>query len=195
MILAATLAAVLSSGAATMATERTVTKAAVYLVSQPSFLAPRSSPIAVQRGEKVRLEEGPKGSWLQVSVTQRGKKVVGFVHASYLSDRPVAFRVEAAEVEGRSTVSGHYNLAVGGFREEVAKTRQQQSPEAKKGYAVIERYLPLRTRKEQNVTPAELAKLASPVDSAPLLAFLAEGGLRGAPPPPAPPKAVLEEGR
>ncbi len=159
--------------------ERTVTKASVYLVQKPSFLAPRASTTPVHRGQKVRLEAPEQGAWLQVSVRQGGKKVVGYLHASYVNDRRVAFKLEQKELEGRSTVSGHYNLAVGGFREEVARKRQASAEDAKRGYAIIDRYMPLQVEdhKGKPLPRAARARL-SPPDSDALRRFLQEGDLR-----------------
>ncbi len=177
MILAVALAAVLSQPAA--APERTVTKASVYLVQQPSFLAPRASTQPVFRGEKVRLEGEDKGAWLQVSVRQRGKKVVGYLHASYVSDTRAAFQLEQKELEGRSTVSGHYNLAVGGFREEVARKRQAEGRDVKRGYDLIERYMPLQIEEKPGRRLSAIARARLlPPDMSGMIRFMEEGQMR-----------------
>jgi hypothetical protein len=159
--------------------ERTVTKASVYLVKSPSFLASRVSPVAVYRNEKVKLEGAPQGSWYLVSYQPRkGPKITGYMHVSYLSDRPVAFRVENKEVEGRGQVSGNYNLAVPGFRQEIAQNRQRSNKDAAAGYRAIEKYMPL-----DHAAAANTARLSSPPDAKVLLAFLHEGRLREPAPP------------
>jgi hypothetical protein len=182
MILVVTLAAVLAQGGPRASPpERTVTKASVYLVQQGSFLAPRASAEPVYRGDKVRLEAEATGAWLQVSVRQGGRKVTGFIHASYVSDRPAAFKLEEKEVEGRSTVSGHYNLAVGGFREEVARKRQADQADLARGYQMVERYMPLKVEGAQarRLPPAARARLL-PADGVALKRFLEQGSLRRA---------------
>ena len=154
--------------------QRTVTKASVYLLKSPSFLAPRASTIAVYRNEKVKLEGAPKGGWYLVSYTPRkGPKLSGYLHASYLSDRPVAFRVENKEVEGRGQMSGNYNLAVPGFKPEVARQRERSNQRAAAGYRTIEHYMPL-----DHATAAKAGQLGSPPDASNLIAFVEEGHLR-----------------
>ena len=154
--------------------QRTVTKASVYLLKSPSFLAPRASTIAVYRNEKVKLEGAPKGGWYLVSYTPRkGPKLTGYLHASYLSDRPVAFRVENKEVDGRGQMSGNYNLAVPGFKQEVAQQRERSNQNAASGYRAIEQYMPL-----DHATAAKAGQLASPPDASNLVAFVEDGHLR-----------------
>ena len=173
MMVALSLSLVLAAGPSD-ANERTVTKASVYLVKSPSFLAPRVSTVAVYRNEKVKLEGAPQGSWYLVSYQPRkGQKITGYVHVSYLSDRPIAFRVDNKEIEGRGQVSGNYNLAVPGFRQEIAQKRQRANADAAAGYRAIEKYMPL-----DHAAAANAAKLSSPPDPAVLMAFLHQGHLR-----------------
>lgn len=148
--------------------ERTVTKASVYLAKSPSFLAPRSSKVALYRNDKVKLEAPPKGGWYLVSFVPRsgGAKQSGYLHLSYLSDRPIAFKVDNKEIEGRGQVSGNYNLAVPGFKPEVARARERSRKDAASGYRAIERYMPL-----------EPTGSASP-DPEALVAFVSDGRLR-----------------
>ncbi len=191
MILAVTLAALLSQAAPqgkaqaqtpnakTNPKERSVSKASVYLVQGPSFLAPRASQQPVFRGERVRLESEPQGSWLQVSVRQGGKRVQGYLHASYLDDGRRDFKLEQKELEGRSTVSGHYNLAVGGFREEVARKRQAESGDRKRGYDLVERYMPLQVEDKpgKRLSAQARARLLPP-DMTNMRRFMEEGEMR-----------------
>jgi hypothetical protein len=173
MMVALSLSLVLAAAPAN-ANERSVTKASVYLVKSPSFLAPRASPVAVYRNEKVKLEGAPQGSWYLVSYQPRkGPKITGYVHVSYLSDRPIAFRVDNKEVEGRGQVSGNYNLAVPGFRQEIAQKRQRSNKDAGAGYRAIEKYMPL-----DHSAAANAARLSSPREPKVLLAFIHEGNLR-----------------
>src|SRR5215211_6033005 len=173
MLVALSLSLALAAAPAD-ANERTVTKASVYLVKSPSFLAPRVSTIAVYRNEKVKLESPPKGSWYLVSYQPRkGPKIFGYMHLSYLSDRPVAFRVDDKEIEGRGQMSGNYNLAVPGFRQEIAQKRQRSNKDASAGYRTIEKYMPL-----DHAAAANAGRLSSPPDAKVLVAFLNEGHLR-----------------
>jgi hypothetical protein len=154
--------------------QRTVTKASVYLLKSPSFLAPRASTVAVYRNEKVKLEGAPQGGWYLVSYTPRkGPKLTGYLHASHLSDRPVAFRVDNKDVEGRGQVSGNYNLAVPGFKPEVAQQRERSNQNASAGYRAIEQYMPL-----DHSAAAKAGQLSSPPDASLLVAFVAQGHLR-----------------
>lgn len=173
MLAALTLSVALAAAPADAA-QRTVTKASVYLLKSPSFLAPRASTVAVYRNEKVKLEGAPQGGWYLVSYTPRkGPKLTGYLHASYLSDRPVAFRVDNKEVEGHGQVSGNYNLAVPGFKQEIAQQRQGSNEDAAAGYRAIERYMPL-----DPVSAANAGRLSSPPDAAFLVAFVNQGHLR-----------------
>jgi hypothetical protein len=173
MLVALSLSIALAAAPAD-AKERTVTKASVYLVKSPSFLAPRVSTVAVYRNEKVKLEGAPQGSWYLVSYQPRkGSKITGYLHVSYLSDRPVAFRVENKEVEGHGQMSGNYNLAVPGFKQEIAQQRQRSNKDAALGYSAIESYMPL-----DHAAAANAGRLSSPPDAKVLLAFLNEGHLR-----------------
>ena len=157
-------------GTAPAQDERTVTKASVYLVKSPSFLAPRAANVTLHRGDKVKLAGERQGAWFPVTFKpKKGKQISGFIHLSYLSDRPAAFKVDQQEVEGKGLVSGHYNLAVPGLREDIALERQQKNKDAAQGYAVVNRYLPLE---------AKVAALAVPRDPSRLARFLAEGRLR-----------------
>lgn len=182
MLVSISLMSALTLGAASNAaspTERTVTKASVFLVKEPSFLAPRVSPVAIQRGDKVKLEGKPKGAWFPVSFKpKRGARIEGFIHASYVADRPVAFKVDSREVKGEGQVSGNYNLAVPGFRQEVAARRELGQKEAKAGYKVIEQYMPLKD------SEAARKRLSSPADPEALQAFVDQGRLRDPGPPP-----------
>jgi hypothetical protein len=173
VLMAIALAAAAAPPAASASSERTVTKAAVYLSKGPSFLAPRASSVPLYRNEKVKLEGEPKGSWLFVSHKPRkGAKQAGYIHVSYLSDRPVAFKVDNKEIQGHGQVSGNYNLAVPGFKPEVARAREKSNASAAAGYRIIEKYLPL--------DPAKAAKnaVASPPDPKAMVAFVSAGRLR-----------------
>lgn len=152
---------------------RTITKAAVYLALEPSFLAKRVTEVALQRATKVRLEAEPKGAWYYVSHKPKsGKKLLGYLHASYISDRPAAFKVDPKNVSNQGLVSGNLNLAVPGFREEVAKKRERKRTDAKRGYAAISRHMPLL------INGRNSAKLAWPADPEVMAAFALEGRLR-----------------
>jgi hypothetical protein len=168
-MLALPLVFVLLLGAVAPQDERTVTKASVYLVKSPSFLAPRVSEVTVHRGEKVRLLGPGKGAWHQVTYKpKKGRAITGFIHLSYLSDRPAAFRVDQQEVPGTGLLSGHYNLAVPGLREEDLRQMQQTRKDASRGYAVVDRYMPLQM---------DAASLAQPRDPTLLARFLTQGRL------------------
>ncbi len=176
-MLALPLVCALALAASTADTEeRTVTKASVYLVKSPSFLAPRASTVALHRGDKVRLSGERQGAWYRVTFlpAKQKKPVSGFIHLSYLSDRPSAFKVEQGEVDGKGLVSGHYNLAVPGLREEIASEREQKNKDAAKGYRIVERYMLVRPDAKSAGLPRDPISLA---------AFLAKGRLQEPVPP------------
>ncbi len=119
--------------------KRTVTKASVVLVQEASFLsAPAKNGKAILRGEQVEVDGPPKKGWYAA----KHLKSSGFLHASYLADRPVAFKVSVTEVEGKSALSGSYSLAVGGFSAETESVYREKSTTPKKGFAVVDARLP-----------------------------------------------------
>jgi hypothetical protein len=165
--LALTTTFALAAGGAVKLEPRTVTKTSVYLVKTPSFLAPRASRTLL-RGQQVRVEvPAAKGSWFAARVGEAAAEERGFIHVTYLSDRPGAFKVTGTALQGESTLSGNYNLAVGGFSESSERHFRTQHPDVEKGFQRLEAFMP--------AVPGE--RLAMP-DPAALSAFIAAGGLR-----------------
>lgn len=168
LVLAVTVA---TAPAAAAPDERTVTKASVYLVKSPSFLAPRISRPVLARGEKVTIEGPPKGAWYLVAYKpRRGARVTGYLHRSYMSDRPVVFKVQDHELSGKGAVTRSVNLAVPGFSEEVAARREGARKDLRQGYRVVDAYMP--------GTEAAVRRQVFPPDPRPLVAFAQAGRLR-----------------
>jgi hypothetical protein len=160
--LAMTLGFTLAAGGAVKLEPRTVTKSSVYLVKAPSFLAPRASR-PVLRGEQVQVELPGKGSWFAAQVEQER----GYIHVTYLSDRPGAFKVTGQALAGESLVSGNYNLAVGGFTEAAVSVYRGQHPDVEAGFRRLEAFMP--------ADPGALSAMPEPE---PLSTFVADGSLR-----------------
>lgn len=161
-----TTAFALAAGGAVKLEPRTVTKSSVYLVKAPSFLAPRASR-SLLRGQQVLVEVPPAGSWFAAHVKQEDTEERGYIHVTYLSDRPGAFKVTGTALQGQSLMSGNYNLAVGGFSESSERVYRGQHPNVEKGFERLEAFMPA-TVGEQPATP----------DPEALSAFIAAGGLR-----------------
>jgi hypothetical protein len=159
---ASTLLALAVGGAAKLE-PRTVTKASVYLVKSPSFLAPRASR-PILRGQRVLVAPPDRAGWLAAQFD----KDKGFIHLTYVSDRPGAFRVGGGGAQGESTISGNYNLAVGGFSPEAERAFRAKNPDLDAAFARLEPFMPL--------SPAGVS--AMPTDPAELAAFVAVGSLR-----------------
>ena len=153
----AALALMVSLGGAKKVEERAVTKAAVYLVKRPSFLAPRASGAPVVRGDKIKVEIPDEQGWFSAT------KAKGFIHRTYLSDRPVAFQITHRDVKGEGLVSGNYNLAVGGFTEDTEKAYRSSHKDYEKGFAWLEACMPAGRGAERAEprSPEELAKFAT----------------------------------
>jgi hypothetical protein len=157
----------LAAGGAVKLESRTVTKSSVYLVKTPSFLAPRASRTLL-RGQQVRVEVPPtKGSWYAAHVGEAADEERGFIHVTYLSDKPGAFKVTGTALQGESLMSGNYNLAVGGFSESSEHYFRAQRPDVEKGFQRLEAFMP--------ATPGERPAMPDPEA---LSAFIAAGGLR-----------------
>ena len=154
----------LAVGGAAKLEPRTVTKASVYLVKSPSFLAPRASR-PILRGQKVLVQAPDRAGWLAAQF----EKDKGFIHLTYVSDRPGAFRVGAGSgaAKGESEISGNYNLAVGGFSPEAEKRFRAQNPDLDTAFARLEPFMPL--------SPEGVS--AMPQDPAALSAFLSAASL------------------
>jgi hypothetical protein len=160
--LAMSLGFTLAAGGAVKLEPRTVTKSSVYLVKAPSFLSPKASR-PVLRGEQVQVEVPLKGSWFAAQV----EKERGYIHVTYLSDRPGAFKVNGQSLSGESLVSGNYNLAVGGFTESTVRDWRGQNPDVEAGFRRLELFMPSNPQ----------AVSAMPEPEA-LSTFVTEGGLR-----------------
>ena len=154
--------------------KRRVTKASVYLVKSPSFLASRVSKPVV-RGEEVDVDVPSKAGWYMAQYGQQK----GYLHQSYVADRAIAFQISAGSMKDESQISGNYNLAVGGFSEGAeGHLRNKNSGDAalKNGYQWIDAWL-----------PAEYTERAAmPQDPEGLKAFVDAGKLRE-------PSSVIEE--
>ena len=157
-----TLGFALATGGAVKLEPRTVTKSSVYLVKSPSFLAPRVSR-AVLRGEQVQVEVPSRGSWFVAQVEQEK----GYIHVTYLNDRPGAFKLSGEVLKGESLVNGNYNLAVGGFTEDAVRVYRGQNPDVEEGFRRLEVFMPADP----------LARPAMPEPEA-LGAFVSSGSLR-----------------
>jgi hypothetical protein len=70
-------------------------------------------------------------------------------------------------------MSGNYNLAVPGFKQEVAQQRERSNQDAAAGYRAIEQYMPV-----DSAAAAKAGKLGSPPDASNLVAFVHDGHLR-----------------
>lgn len=160
--LAMTLGFTLATGGAVKLEPRTVTKSSVYLVKSPSFLAPRVSR-AVLRGEQVQVELPGRGSWFAAQVEQER----GYIHVTYLNDRPGAFKVSGQALQGESLVNGNYNLAVGGFTESAVSVYRGQHPDVEAGFRRLEAFM-----------PAEPGAQAAMPDPEALSGFVSAGSLR-----------------
>lgn len=160
--LAMTVGFTLAAGGAVKLEPRTVTKSSVYLVKKPSFLAPRASR-AVLRGEQVQVEVPAEGSWFAAQVGEER----GFIHVTYLSDRPGAFKVSGELLKGESLVNGNYNLAVGGFTESAVSVYRGQHPDVEAGFRRLEVFM-----------PAEPGALSATPDPEATSAFVSAGQLR-----------------
>jgi hypothetical protein len=168
LVLAAGLAASLVTGGAARLEERTVVKSRVYLVKEPSFLATRASH-SLQRGEKIQVELPGRGSWL---LAHTGKEQ-GYIHLSYVSRPPNAFKLSAVASRSESLVSSEYTLAVGGFSEPVERTWRSEHPDMEVGFLRLEPFMPSAPEEVEPTTPEPEA----------LAAFAAEGQLRMPQPP------------
>jgi len=165
LTLTPTLLLALAVGGAAKPEPRTVTKSSVYLVKSPSFLAPRASR-PILRGQRVLVEPPDRAGWLAASF----EKQRGYIHLTYVSDRPGAFRVGpggGAGAQGESVISGNYNLAVGGFSPEAERAFRAKNPDLDQAFARLEAFMPLQ--------PAGVS--AMPQDPAGLAAFVAVGSL------------------
>lgn len=165
--LALTTTLALAAGGAVKLEPRTVTKSSVYLVKTPSFLAPRASRTLL-RGQQVRVEVPPaKGSWFSARVGEGAQEERGFIHVTYLSDRPGAFKVTGTALQGESLMSGNYNLAAGGFSESSERVLRTRHPDLEKGFQRLEAFMP--------AAPGERPAMPDPEA---LSAFIAAGGLK-----------------
>src|SRR5690242_11407237 len=91
-----------STGGAAQLEKRTVTKSSVYLVKSASFLAPPSSP-SLLRGEVVQVKVPPSRGWFEATYKPPGGPAAsGYIHVTYVTDRPVAFKVKPTDVKGES---------------------------------------------------------------------------------------------
>ncbi len=135
--LAMTLGFTLATGGAVKVEPRTVTKSSVYLVKSPSFLAPRVSR-AVLRGEQVQVQVPGRGSWFSAQVEEQQ----GYIHVTYLNDRPGAFKLTGEALQGESLINGNYNLAVGGFTESAVSVYRGQHPDVEEGFRRLEAFMP-----------------------------------------------------
>jgi hypothetical protein len=165
--LALTMGFTLAAGGAATLEPRTVTKSSVYLVKAPSFLSPRASR-SLLRGHQVLVEVPPKGSWFAARVGEEGAEERGFIHVTYLSDKPGAFTVKGTGLQGESLMSGNYNLAVGGFSESTERVLRVAKPDLEKGFARLEAFMP--------ALPGE--GTAALPDTEGLATFVTAGGLR-----------------
>jgi hypothetical protein len=157
-----TLGFTLAAGGAVKVEPRTVTKSSVYLVKSPSFLAQRVSR-AVLRGEQVQVEVPGQGSWLAAQVEEQR----GYIHVTYLSDRPGAFKVTGEALQGESLINGNYNLAIGGFTESAVSVYRGQHPDLEEGFRRLEAFM-----------PADPAAQPAMPDPEVLGAFVTAGSLR-----------------
>jgi hypothetical protein len=157
-----TLGLTLATGGAVKVEPRTVTKSSVYLVKSPSFLAPRVSR-AVLRGEQVQVEVPGRGSWFAAQVEEQR----GYIHVTYLNDRPGAFKVTGEALQGESLINGNYNLAVGGFTESAVSVYRGQHPDVEEGFRRLEAFM-----------PADPSAQPAMPDPDALGAFVTAGGLR-----------------
>lgn len=146
--------------------KRRVTKASVFLVKAPSFLSPRVSS-SIVRGESVEVEIPSTSGWY----IARYRAQKGYLHQSYLADRAIAFQVSAGKMGDESTISGNYNLAVGGFTEGAeGHLRGKNSKDAalEQGFRWMDAFLPADYAQRE----------ASAEDPEGLARFIAEGKLR-----------------
>lgn len=157
-------------GGAAELEKRTVTKSSVYLVNKPSFLAAPAS-VALVRGETVQVKVPSVRGWFEATYKRTGKPSTGFIHITYVSDRPVAFKVKGGDVKGESLISGHYQLAVGGFSPEVENTYRAKHADVNKGFEKLDPYMPENPMAKPGAFPA------SPRDPEGLAQFVAEGRL------------------
>lgn len=155
------LALALASGGATRVEPRTVTKSSVYLVKSPSFLSPRASR-PILRGQRVQVELPDRSGWL----VARHEKDRGYIHLTYVSDRPGAFVLADTGAKGESMIAGNYSLAVGGFSEGAEQAWRAKHPDAEQGFRWLDAHMPAHP------------EAAASADPAPLAAFVQQGKLR-----------------
>lgn len=145
--------------------KRRVTKASVYLVKAPSFLAPRvSSPIV--RGESIDVTVPASAGWYAAQY----KEKKGYLHQSYVADRAIAFQISDADVKDQSSISGNYNLAVGGFSEGAEGHLRKKNADdgaLEQGYRWMDEFLPVDYS----------TRSAMPADPEGLRAFIEKGRL------------------